>query len=118
MTPILLFSLLLVLTFTALFLFLKPSSTEVAVERHLAEIKEQRPQAGVGPSILKVEALSTNPFIDDLLKQLPCSQSIARLIRQAGKEWSVSSILIISLVSALVSWWMGSFFIPADFLNI
>jgi tight adherence protein B len=116
MSPFILFGLLLLLTFGALLLFLKPSSTEAAVERHLAGLQETQVQAGPGASILKQEGLSSNPFLDDLLKQLPWSNSIARLIRQAGKDWSVGSVLGISVAGGLIGWWIASYMIPTDLL--
>ena len=116
MSPFILFGLLLLLTFGALLLFLKPSSTEAAVERHLAGLQESQVQAGPGGSILKQEGLSTNPLLDDLLKQLPWSASIARLIRQAGKDWSVGSVLGASVGGGLIGWWIASYIIPTDLL--
>ena len=116
MSPFILFGLLLILTFGVLFLLLKPSSTEAAVERHLAGLQESRIQTGPGASILKAEGLSSNPFIDDLLRQTPWSASLARLIRQTGRPWSVGSVLGISLAGGLVSWWIASYILPADLL--
>ncbi len=118
MSPFILFGLLLVLTFAALVFFLKPSSTEVAVERHLAGIEQTRSQTGAGTSILKPEGLSSNPFVDNLLKQLPWSSSISRLIRQAGREWSVGSVLACCLMGALVVWWIASYILPTAILSI
>ena len=116
MSPFILFGLLLILTFGALLLFLKPSSTETAVEKHLAGLQESHVQTGSGASILKQEGLSTNPFLDDLLKQVPLSASVARLIRQAGRDWSVGSILGTSVVGGLIGWWIASYIIPTDLL--
>lgn len=118
MSFILLFGVLLVLTFGVLLLFLRPTSTEVAVEEHLAGIQGARAEASNGTSILKNEGLSSNPAIDALLKQLPFSPAIARLIRQAGSDWKVGSVLAISVVAALVGWWIGTLILPTDVLAI
>src|SRR2546427_2794787 len=118
MSPFILFGLLLVLTFAALVFFLKPSSTEAAVEQHLAGIEQTRTQTDAGTSILKPEGLSSNPFVDNLLKQLPGSSSISRLIRQAGRQWSVGSVLACCLTGALVVWWIASYILPTAILGM
>ena len=117
MSLFILFGLLLILTFGVLLFFLKPSSTEAAVETHLAGLQESRVQAGPGASILKPEGLSSNPFVDDLLRRTPWSASIARLIRQAGREWSVGSVLGISVACGLITWWIASYILPTDVLS-
>jgi tight adherence protein B len=118
MSPFILFGLLLILTFGALLLFLKPSSTETAVEKHLAGLQEVHAQTGPGASILKQEGLSTNPFLDDMLRQVPWSASVARLIRQAGQTWSVGSVLGISIAGGLLGLWIGSIILPTDVLAV
>ena len=118
MSFILLFGVLLILTFGVLLLFLRPTATEVAVEQHLAGIQGARTEASPGASILKKEGLSSNPTIDALLKQLPFSPAIARLLRQAGSDWRVGSVFAASLVAALVGWWIGTLILPTDVLAI
>jgi tight adherence protein B len=117
MSPLILFGLLLFLTFGVLLFFLKPSSTEAAVEKHLAGMEESRVQAAPGASILKPEGLSSNPLVDDFLKQIPGTLKVSRLIRQAGREWRVGTVLTLSLVAALVGWWIASHLIPNDGLS-
>jgi tight adherence protein B len=116
MSPLLLFALLLLLTFAVVLYFLKPSATEVAVEQHIASIQETRTVASPGVTILKREALSANPFVDDLLKHLPWTARIARLIRQAGRTWRVSSVLALSVLIALFGAWMASLSLPSSLL--
>ncbi len=117
MTFILLFLVLLILTFGVLVLFLRPTSTEVAVEQQLAGIQSARGDSNAATSILKSQGLSSNPTIDAFLRQLPFSQSIAHLIRQAGKYWKVGSVLSFSLGAFLLGWWIGSVMLPTDVLG-
>jgi tight adherence protein B len=111
-----LFFVLLILTFGVLVLFLRPTSTEVAVEQHLAGIK------GFGrtseTSILKSEGLSANPTFDAFLKQLPFSEPVARLIRQSGLAWKVGPTLGLSVIAFFVGWWIGSLILPTDLLAV
>jgi tight adherence protein B len=116
MSFILLFVVLLILTFGVLVLFLRPTSTEVAVEQQLAGIQGGRAESSAATSILKSQGLSSNPTVDAFLRQLPFSQSIAHLIRQAGMEWKVGSVLAFSLGAFLVGWWIGSVILPTDVL--
>ena len=116
MSPILVFGLLLIVSFGALLYFLKPSSTEAAVEQQLAGIEGT--QAVGGPTtILKQEAYSSNKLLDELIKQLPWSAAVSRLLRQAGKTWTVTSVTAFSLAALIVGWLLGSLIIPMDLLS-
>jgi len=116
MSPLLLFGLLLVLTFAVVLYFLKPSATEVAVEQHIASIHETRAAASPGVTILKQDPLSSNAFLDDVLKQLPWTPLVARLIRQAGQTWRVSSVLGFTLAITLFGAWIASLFLTNPLL--
>ena len=89
MFPIFLFILILLLLFGLLLYLLKPSSTEVAVERQLAGIGVPKTGNGENATILKQDTLSSNPLFDLLGKYFPWSVNISRLIQQAGKDWRV-----------------------------
>ncbi len=115
---ILLFLVLLVLTFGVLVLFLRPTSTEVAVEQQLAGIQTARGEPTAATSILKSQGLSSNSTIDAFLRHLPFSQPLAHLIRQAGKDWKVGSVLGASIGAFLVAWWIGSLVMPTDILAL
>ena len=68
---IFLFILLLFVTFGVLLYFLRPTTTETAVQQHLEHIEESRAVEGDGTTILKREALSATPWLDDLIRELP-----------------------------------------------
>ena len=95
---ILLFILLLIVTFGVLLYFLRPTATETAVQQHLEHIEESRAVEGDGTTILKRQALSATPWLDELIREIPGSVRLARLIRQAGQTWQVSSVFLVSLV--------------------
>ncbi len=115
---ILLFILLLIVTFGVLLYFLRPTATEIAVEQHLEHIEESRAVEGDGTTILKREALSATPWLDELIRDIPGSVGLARLVRQSGQKWQLSSILFFSLVVAVVVAWIASAAMPSGLSTI
>ncbi len=113
MTPLLLFGLLLLLTFFVLVWVLKPTKTEADVERHLSSIGRTYGPDVDEATILKQEALSSIPFLDNLMRQIPGIMNLRLLITQAGMNWTVSPVLLGSLVVTTVGAWVASLFIPA-----
>ena len=95
---ILLFILLLIVSFVVLLYFFRPTATETAVQQHLETIEENRAVQGDGTTILRRQALSAIPWLDEFLRQIPGSVGAARLIRQSGRTWQVSSLFLVSLV--------------------
>src|SRR5438132_7742266 len=112
MSPVILFGLLLVVSFGVLYQFLKPSRTEAAVQQRLAGI-EPAGDIGDGTTILRQDRVSSNPWLDDLIRQLPGSLALLRLVQQAGKDWSVTSVFLLSLIGSVVGWWLASLAIPS-----
>ncbi len=115
---ILLFILLLIVSFLVLLYFLRPTVTETAVQQHLESIEENRAVEGDGPTILKRQALSATPWLDELLRDLPGSVNLARLIRQSGQTWQVSSFLLLSLVVTVIVASLASLAIPSIVLSL
>ena len=107
------FLLLLLLTFGVLLYFLKPSRMETAVQRQLAGIEQDREARAGGGTILKQEASSFSPWIADLVKQVPGSSALERLIAQAGSNWQVHTVLPSSLLGVLLAGWVASFWIAS-----
>jgi tight adherence protein B len=108
---ILIFILLLIFTFLILLYFLRPTSTEVAVHERLKGFETNRSGLADTSTILKEEALSSTPWLDNIIRQLPFSSSLSLLIRQAGKEWKLGPLLLSCLAAALIAWWLGSLFV-------
>ena len=114
----LLFILLLVVSFLVMLYFLRPTATETVVQQHLESIEENRAVEGDGTTILKRQALSATPWLDDLLRDLPGSADLARLIRQAGQTLPVSSFLLLSLVVLLSVAGLASLAVPSVVLSL
>jgi tight adherence protein B len=106
---LLLFVVLLILSFTVLLYFWKPTSMEKAVAEQMAHIEEGQTALAGPASILKEEAVQI-PLIDDVVRRMPWSPAVSRLIKRAGKEWRASSVLVFSFLAALAAGWLAWLF--------
>src|SRR5580765_7833656 len=109
----LLFILLLVVTFVALLYLLRPTTTETAVQQHLEHIEESRAIEGDGSTILRRQPLSASPWLDEIIRDIPGAVDLARLIRQAGMRWQVSSVMLGSAGLGIFVAWMASLGVPS-----
>ena len=108
MSLTLVFLLVLLVCFAFVVLFTKPSQTEVAVRRRFASLaKEDRPRQVEG-TILKEDKLSPTPWLDDLLARVPGTIALLDLIKQAGSDWWVSSVIFGSITCLFVGWFIAS----------
>ena len=110
MSPVLFFILLLLLTFGVVLYLLRPSSTETAVQEQLAGIGAKNADAGPRTSILKEEA-APNALMDDLVRRMPWTPAVERLIRQAGSAWHAGTVIVSSVAGAVAGMWVASLFI-------
>ncbi|HEV3277702.1 MAG TPA: type II secretion system F family protein [Terriglobia bacterium] len=119
MSLVILFVLLLLLSFGAIVLVLKPGKTEADVQRHLSDMGDvfTAVDAG-GNTILRRESLSSIPWLNSLLQQVPGSLSLRLLITQAGSRWALSTLLFGSVLAALATAWIVSLFMPAVLLDL
>lgn len=111
----LLFLLLLMLTFAVVFYLLRPTKTETAVQQHLQDIKVARAEE-TGQTILKEEGYSRNPEVTQLIRQVPGALGTLNLLRQSGQTWTVSSVMGISVAATFVVAWITSLFLPSVIL--
>src|SRR5215467_4327599 len=96
-----LFILILVISFAVLFYFLKPTAIEKAVAGQLADIEGRPATLAAGTSILKEEALRSDTLIDDLTSFVPWKPAVSRLIKQSGNDWHDSTVVLLSSLAAL-----------------
>ena len=116
MSPLLLFILLLFVTFGVLFLVLRPTKTEADIERHLVDIGRASGTENGETTILKQEPLTAIPILDGLLRKLRGTTALQRLIEQAGLTWPVTWVVLTSALAALVAGWIASAYIPVVLL--
>jgi len=114
----LLFILLLAVTFIVLLYLLRPTTTETAVQQQLEHIEESRAVEGDGSTILRRQALSASPWMDQIIRDIPGSLRLAQMIRQAGLKWQVSSVMLGSAGLGIVVAWIASLNIPSTFLSL
>jgi tight adherence protein B len=115
---VLFFIFILLVSFGVLFYFLKPTRTESAVQEHLDLIEGTRSVGEDGATILKRQALSSNPLVDELLRQMPGSLWLSRLIRQAGHNWQVGTVIGGSLAALIIGGWVCSFILPTTVMAV
>ncbi len=118
MSLVLLFSLLLILSFAVLFYFLKPTAMEKAVARQLAEIDERPNSSSDRTTILKEEALRSNTFADELVGRMPWSPALTRLIKQSGKDWRATSVFLLSAAAGVGTGWVASLLTPNPVISV
>lgn len=112
MSPLAFFALLLLLTFVALLVYLKPSQIEAEVKRQLANIRREPQSRTRGLTILRPTAPAGASWVNAVMRRLPGSLTLAKMITQAGRNWQVSSVVITSAVLALLGWSVSLLIIP------
>src|SRR5205814_9175582 len=96
---------------------LRPTKTETAVQRRLEDIQITRAEE-TGKTILKEEGYSRNPEVSQLIRQVPGALGTLDLLRQSGKQWTVSSVMGISLATTFLAAWISSLFLPSVLLGV
>jgi len=115
---ILWFILILIVTFAVLVYFLRPTGAETVVQQRLESIEQNRAVEGDSTTILRKDALSANPWMDEFLRGTPGSVALAKLIRQAGQTWQVSSLLLLSLLVTVGVALLASLAVPSIALSV
>lgn len=113
--PLLIFLLLLIVTFVIAYVVLRPTKTETAVQQHLEEIKDSRAEA-TGQTILREEGFSSNAEINEIIRQIPGALGTLNMIRQSGKDWKVSAVMGLALLGTIVATSVAWLIMP-DFIG-
>jgi tight adherence protein B len=113
----LLFVLVLMLSFGIVYFVLRPTKTEAAVQQHLETIQESRAEE-TGSTILKEENYSSNPELAAIVRQLPGAIGTLDLLRQSGQPFTVSQVMGVSLAAFVLTAWISSYFLPATVLAV
>jgi tight adherence protein B len=95
---------LAVVTFAVVMLLTRPSKTDRAVQVRIAGMQRPgKPTTGSGPQeLLKTSSLSQTIWLDQLLQRFRVTRQLALLLAQAESSWSVSKVLLSSLVLGLM----------------
>jgi len=116
MSPVILFGLLLLLSFGVVLYFLKPSRAETDTQRHMAGLDRYFAVNTYGATILKGERLSTSQRLNDFIGRMPGSSALLLLVKQAGSKWRVAPLVFGSLLAALAGAWLLSFWLSSPIL--
>lgn len=112
MSPVLLFVVLLVITFVAILWILAPSKRESDIQRHLKDIGNLYSLDANGTDILKQRSLSAIPWVNRILVKLPGAVRLQLFITQAGSRWSVGALILGSIVLAFFAAWLATLAVP------
>jgi tight adherence protein B len=119
MSPVLLFIIALLLAFGVIVWVLRPTKPESDVKRHLEVIGGFSTTVdSEGNTILRRETLSSIPWLNELLVQVPGSQQLRLLITQAGSRWTLATLVFGSMLTAMLAGWIASFAVPALLLDV
>jgi tight adherence protein B len=105
MPLVLLFIAVLLLTFVVLVYLLKPTRLEKVVAEQLSEFDKASDDPARPKTVLKDEALRSSTVADDVFNSLPWAPALENLVKQSGKDWRGSSVLLATIAFAgLVGW--------------
>jgi len=118
MNPIILFGLVLIVSFGVLLYFLRPSRAEANIQRRMEGIDRGRAASIEANTILKEESRVTGLHLNNLLAQIPGSSALVDLIKQSGSNWGLAPLIFGSLAAALVGGWLLSLWLPTAMMGI
>ena len=117
MSIVLLFVLVLIISFAVLFYFLKPTSMEKAVAQQLDDIQKSPVASTRGATILRQDAAASDALTEELVGKLPWSPAVNRLIQQSGKNWRASSVILFSALTSVGAGWLASIIVFNPFVD-
>jgi tight adherence protein B len=111
---IVLFLVLLVVTFSVVLLMTKPTRQETDLGKRLAGIDEpSTPNRAINQDILKRDVLSRLPILNAILQRIKLAADINVLIKQSDSKWTVGgcllgAVLAFAVVGVLSAAWFHS----------
>nr|WP_315592524.1 type II secretion system F family protein [uncultured Cupriavidus sp.] len=75
--------------------------------RRLRAVASTPWQDEAAASIMKARALAHSPFMTALLRRLPHSGALDRMLRQSGLHWTVSTLITMTLLPPVALWVVG-----------
>jgi len=117
-SPVLLFIVLLVITFGVILWILTPGKRESDLQRHLKEIGSLHATDPGGVDILKLESLSAIPWLNRILIKIPGARELQLLLSQSGSRATVGTLIFSSLVFVCAGAWASAFLIPSIAFNL
>jgi tight adherence protein B len=113
---VLAFVIIAVMTFLLVMLFTRRSSADRSLERRIAGIQvtgAENAYLGAGvPEFIKRNKLSNIPWLDGILQQWDLAHKIRLLLVQAESSWTVSTVLVASVVLGGMGLGIARYWIP------
>ncbi|HWR35687.1 MAG TPA: type II secretion system F family protein [Clostridia bacterium] len=108
MLIVILFLVISVLTFVAVWFVTRPSKSEVALQERLLNVVRNPLDASIdSDDILKRESYSDLPLADLILSRLAITESLQQLIKQANSNWTVGRVIFGSLLLLAAGSWIA-----------
>jgi tight adherence protein B len=105
----LMFLVLLVITFTVVLVITKPSKKETDLDKRLAGFDHETvADQVVAPDILKREGFSDHPVVNAILQRVKIAADIDVLIKQADSKWTVGRVVFMMLAMFVVAGTLGT----------
>jgi tight adherence protein B len=119
-TFLIVFLLLVPLIFGVMFLTMRPTKEEKSVQQRLGMIEKSLLGGAedVDTDILKQEALSEVPWLNQVLQLLPFSSRLQKLLYQSDSHWTVAKVVFGSLLITACGAWAANFRFPAIPLDL
>ncbi len=113
--PVVLFLVLVPVLFGVVLLVMRQTKAEKSVQERLTMIEKSALGVTGGEEetdILKQEALSDVPWVDELLQLLPFAKRLQTLLAQSDSQLTVGKLLFGSLFLALCGFWVATYKAP------
>lgn len=114
MTLVVSFLFLFVIGFTIVVLLTRPSKTDTLVQSRLEEIGRVSREGKIEVvDILKKENLSDLGWFNAILTRFGPAVRLRRLLNEADENWTVGQLVLGSLLSGVVFFWFGRFWLQS-----
>jgi len=114
MAIVLIFVVVVVLSFSAVLYITRPSSQEKQLQQRLDDISVGSVRTmEEQPELLKTVSYSDIPLLDALLKRFSVTRNLKDLIAQANSQWTVGRLVASTALIFASVIWLGSFWIPS-----
>ncbi len=114
MSPVVLFGMILLLSFGVMVFAMQSSKSEKVIQQRLRMIGRASDALREDTaSLLREEALSDVPWLNEIMQRVRFLTTLQRFIRQAESRWSVGTLLSGSLVLTVGGTWLATYWVPA-----
>lgn len=118
---ILVFALVLVVTFAVIMLFTRPTAVDRAVENRVIQIHVLRSGDYFGdevPELFKRTKLSEIDWLDNVLQKWDLARRLRLLLTQAESSWTVPMVFAGSVLLGLVGYGVGYYELPSALVDV